>query len=84
MPFNIVRQDEPFSEMLLRLIDIKDKEACKFISNEFRDGVLKSSARILIKSYRLFPISKAVIEMKKHQTVIEKLSEFFEKFFGVQ
>ena len=63
--------------------NLKSEEVRKFIKNAFRDGILKTSGTEIDK---LMPAmsrfgGKNRAEMK--QRIIEKLKEFFEKYFGL-
>lgn len=63
---------------------LKPEEAKKFIENSFRDGDIKTTGTDLDKI--LPPISRfssGANRTAKKQTVIEKLKEFFEKYFGL-
>ena len=63
---------------------LKPEETRKFISNAFRDGVLKTSGTDVDRL--LPPVSRfggSGSRNKKKQTVIEKLKAFFEKYFGL-
>jgi Type I site-specific restriction-modification system, R (restriction) subunit and related helicases len=62
---------------------LKPKETVKFIEGVFRDGSLKTTGtdidKILPPISRFFGGNRA----EKKQSVIEKLSMFFEKYFGL-
>lgn len=55
----------------------------KFVSNAFRDGVLKTTGTEINKL--MPPVSRfgGSGRAKKKQGVIEKLKAFFEKYFGL-
>lgn len=53
------------------------------VGNAFRDGVVKTPARILIKSYRLFPISKATIKMKNVRVISKNYQHSLRSFSDV-
>ncbi|MPN03766.1 hypothetical protein SDC9_151000 [bioreactor metagenome] len=62
MPFNVAGNlDEPSSETLLQLIDIKDKEACQSIGYAFRDGDIGPDIDRILPPGSHF---RAAIEMK--------------------
>ena len=63
---------------------LKHDEAQKFIENSFRDGEIKTTGTDLDKI--LPPISRfsgGSNRALKKQTVIDKLKDFFEKYFGL-
>lgn len=62
---------------------LKPEETRKFVSNAFRDGVLKTTGTEINKL--MPPVSRfgGSGRAKKKQGVIEKLKAFFEKYFGL-
>jgi len=72
---------------LHNLIDsekLKPDETRRFVDNAFRDGVLKTTGTDIDKI--LPPISRfggGGDRVVKKQTVIEKLTAFFEKYMGL-
>ena len=62
---------------------LKPEETIKFVSNAFRDGVLKTTGTEINKL--MPPVSRfgGSGRAKKKQGVIEKLKAFFEKYFGI-
>ena len=64
--------------------NLKQDEAKKFIENSFRDGEIKTTGTDLDKI--LPPISRfsgGLNRALKKQVVIDKLKDFFEKYFGL-
>ena len=65
--------------------NLKPDETKKFIDNSFRDGVIKTSGTDLdrlLPPMGLFGDAGKKRQAKK-QTIIEKLSKFFEKYLGL-
>ena len=63
---------------------LREEETRKFVQNAFRDGVLKTTGTDVDKL--LPPVSRfggGGTRDKKKQTVIEKLKQFFDKYFGL-
>ena len=78
-------------QTLIQEEKLKPKETCKFMSNAFRDGVLKTTGTDIDQmmppvSQMMPPVSRfggGSPRDKKKQTVIEKLKTFFEKYVGL-
>ena len=71
-------------ETIIKYEKLKHDEAQKFIENSFRDGEIKTTGTDLDKI--LPPISRfsgGSNRALKKQTVIDKLKDFFEKYFGL-
>ncbi|NBL00044.1 MAG: hypothetical protein EOM50_18950, partial [Erysipelotrichia bacterium] len=71
---------------LAALIDeekLKQEETKRFIDNSFRDGTLKTTGTDIDKI--MPPVSRfgGGNRAAKKQSVIEKLMNFFEKYFGL-
>ena len=79
----VEEQQEKDLDHLIADENLKPAETRKFISNSFRDGVLKTSGTDIDKL--LPPVSRfgGGGRAEKKQTVIEKLKKFFEKYFGL-
>ena len=62
---------------------LKDEETRKFVSNAFRDGMLKTTGTEIDKL--MPPVSRfgGGSRAKKKQGIIGKLKGFFEKYFGL-
>ena len=77
-------QREADIQSLIAEEKLKPEETKKFVSNAFRDGVLKTTGTDVDRI--LPPVSRfggGGSRDKKKQTVIEKLKAFFEKYFGL-
>ena len=77
-------QREADIEALITEENLKPKETRHFVDNAFRDGALKTTGTDIDKI--LPPVSrfsKAGNRAEKKQTVIDKLTAFFEKFAGL-
>ena len=62
--------------------NLKPEETKKFIAHSFRDGILKTTGTDIDKI--LPPVSRFGGGREKKKTgVIERLKNFFEKFFGI-
>lgn len=80
----VKKQKEADLEALIAEEKLKPEEAKKFVANSFRDGDIKTTGTDLDKI--LPPISRfsgGSSRTVKKQTVIEKLKQFFEKYFGL-
>lgn len=63
---------------------LKEPETRKFLENAFRDGEIKTTGTDIDKL--MPPVSRfggGGTRAKKKQTVIDKLKQFFERFFGI-
>lgn len=76
-------QKETDLETIISDEKLKRKETNRFINNSFRDGVLKTTGTDIDKI--IPPVSRfdGGKRAAKKQSVIEKLLEFFEKYFGL-
>ena len=79
----VEEQREKDLEELIKEEKLKDKETRKFIENAFREGEVKTVGTDL--DMLMPPISRfgGGRRIEKKQTVIEKLKNFFEKYFGI-
>ena len=80
----VKKQKEQDLETIIKDEKLKYEEAQKFIENSFRDGEIKTTGTDLDKI--LPPISRfssGSNRALKKQTVIDKLKDFFEKYFGL-
>lgn len=68
---------------IIKTEKLKEEETRKFISNAFRDGELKTTGTDLDKL--MPPVSRfgGGNREKKKQGIIDKLKEFFARFFGI-
>ena len=80
----VKEQKETDLENLIAEEKLKADETLKFVTNAFRDGVLKTTGtdidKILPSLSRFGEGGRA----HKKQTVIDKLKAFFEKYFGLE
>lgn len=80
----VKKQKEQDLETIIKEEKLKTEEAKKFIDNSFRDGDIKTTGTNIDKI--LPPISRFSKTNNRAETkanVIEKLKEFFEKYFGL-
>ena len=80
----VKKQKEQDLDTIIKEEKLKPEEAQKFIENSFRDGGIKTTGTDLDKI--LPPISRfsdGSNRASKKKTVIDKLKNFFEKYFGL-
>ena len=78
----VKEQKEKDIQILINAEKLKPEETQKFVSNAFRDGVLKTTGTDIDKI--MPPVSRfGGARDKKKQAVISKLKIFFEKYFGL-
>ena len=78
----VARQKELELASIIAEMQLKEKETRKFIDYSFRDGVLKTTGTDIDRI--LPPMSRfGGVREKKKLSVIERLKQFFEKFFGI-
>ena len=78
----VAEQREKELVQIIQEENLKEAETRKYIENAFRDGEIKTTGTDIDKlmpPVSLFGGGRA----KKKQGVIEKLMNFFEKFFGI-
>jgi len=71
-------------EKIIEDENLNRDEACKFIKNAFRDGNIPTTGTAITKV--LPPVSrfsKTGERTKKRETIIEKFTRFFERFFNI-
>jgi type I restriction enzyme R subunit len=71
-------------EKIIKNENLNQKETYNFIDNAFRDGYIQKTGTSITKI--LPPVSrfsKDKLRTKKRETVLEKLTKFFEKFFDI-
>ncbi len=81
----VKEQKETDLKNIIEEENLKPEETKKFIANSFRDGVIKTSGTDLdrlLPPMGLFGDAGKKRQAKK-QTIIEKLSKFFEKYLGL-
>lgn len=80
----VAKQREADLETMIQDERLKPEETRKFLENSFKDGEIKTTGTDIEKI--LPPISRfggGGARAKKKETVIDKLKEFFEKYFGI-
>lgn len=79
----VLEQEENDLAEIITTEKLKPEETRKFVSNSFRDGVLKTTGTEIDKI--MPPVSRfgGGGRAKKKQGVIEKMKVFFEKYFGL-
>ena len=79
----VKEQKEHDLETLIKEENLNSEETRKFLDNSFRDGQVKTTGtdieRILPPMRRFGGDNKT----ERKQTIIEKISKFFEKYFGI-
>ena len=81
----VEKQKESDLVNLIEEENLKPTETRKFIDNSFRDGILKTSGTdidSILPPTRRFGGGTNNRQVKK-QSIIEKLTKFFEKYFGL-
>ena len=64
--------------------NLKQDETRKFVENSFRDGELKTTGTAIDKILPPMPLFGATNNrQEKKETIVEKLSKFFEKYLGL-
>jgi len=63
-------------------MQLKEKETRKFMDYSFRDGVMKTTGTDIDKIMPPMSIFDGT-RAKKKLSIIEKLKQFFERFFGI-
>ena len=64
--------------------NLKQDETRKFVENSFRDGELKTTGTAIDKILPPMPLFGATNNrQEKKETIVEKLSKFFEKYLGI-
>ncbi|MEG0941190.1 MAG: type I restriction endonuclease subunit R, partial [Oscillospiraceae bacterium] len=80
----VEKQKDEDLAALIENENLKPEEAQKFVTNSFRDGEIKTIGTDLDKILpSISRFSGGTNRMAKKQTVIEKLNEFFDKYFGL-
>lgn len=80
----VKKQKEEELESFIAKENLKSEETKKFVADSFRDGDVKTTGEDIDKI--LPPISRfsgGANRVLKKQTVIKRLKEFFEKYFGL-
>lgn len=80
----VAKQREADLKIMIQDERLKPEETRKFLENSFKDGEIKTTGTDIEKI--LPPISRfggGGARAKKKENVIDKLKEFFEKYFGI-
>ncbi len=79
----VAEQKENDLAAIIEVENLKQEETRKFVANSFRDGEMKTTGTDIDKI--LPPVSRFAggARTEKKQSVIEKLTVFFEKYFGL-
>ena len=79
----VKEQKEHDLETLIEEENLNSEETRKFLDNSFRDGEVKTTGTDIEKI--LPPMRRFGVDNKteRKQTIIEKISKFFEKYFGI-
>jgi len=78
----VAKQKELELTKIITEMQLKSEETRKFVDNSFRDGVMKTTGTDIDKI--LPPMSRfGGGREKKKLSVIERLKQFFERFFGI-
>ncbi len=81
----IERQRDAELQAIIREEGLREKEARKFVAQSFADGYVTTTGIAITKVLPPMPIfgGGAANREKKKQTVLNKLTDFFNKFFGI-
>ena len=80
----VEEQKEADLTAIIKEENLKQDETKKFIENSFRDGELKTTGTAISNILPPTPLFGAKINRQtKQQTIVEKLSKFFEKYLGI-
>lgn len=63
--------------------NLKADETTKFVENAFRDGAIRTTGTDIDKILPAMSRFGGGNRQEKKKTVIEKLKDFFEKYFGI-
>ncbi|KAF5036391.1 Type I restriction enzyme EcoR124II R protein [anaerobic digester metagenome] len=79
----VAQEREKELEKIIQDEKLKEPETRKFLENAFRDGEIKTTGTDIEKI--MPPVSRfgGDSHAKKKQSVIDKLKDFFEKYFGI-
>ena len=81
----IERQRDAELQTIIREEGLREKETRKFVAQSFADGYVTTTGIAITKVLPPMPIfgGGAANREKKKQTVLNKLTDFFNKFFGI-
>ena len=84
--YHVQSKMEEELEAIIQHEKLKPELARKFVENAFRDGALKTTGTDLdaiLPAVSIFAKNKGETRAAKRESVIEKLKDYFEKFFGL-
>ena len=79
----VKEQKEHDLETLIKEENLNSEETRKFLDNSFRDGEVKTTGTDIEKILPPMRRFGGDNKTKRKQTIIEKISKFFEKYFGI-
>ena len=79
----VKEQKEHDLETLIEEENLNSEETRKFLDNSFRDGEVKTTGTNIEKILPPMRRFGGDNKTKRKQTIIEKISKFFEKYFGI-
>ena len=79
----VKEQEEADLKKLIEEENLNEKETRKFLNNSFRDGQVKTSGTDIEKILPPMRRFGGGNRTERKQTIINKISKFFEKYFGV-
>lgn len=79
----VKEQKEHDLETLIEEENLNSEETRKFLDNSFRDGQVKTTGTDIEKILPPMRRFGGDNKTKRKQTIIEKISKFFEKYFGI-
>ena len=79
----VKEQKEHDLETLIEEENLNSEETRKFLDNSFRDGEVKTTGTDIEKILPPMRRFGGDNKTKRRQTIIEKISKFFEKYFGI-
>lgn len=79
----VKEQKEHDLETLIEEENLNSEETRKFLDNSFRDGEVKTTGTDIEKILPPMRRFGGDNKTKRKQTIIEKISKFFEKYFGI-
>ena len=79
----VKEQKEHDLETLIKEENLNSEETRKFLDNSFRDGEVKTTGTDIEKILPPMRRFGGDNKTERKQTIIEKISKFFEKYFGI-
>lgn len=78
----VIKQKEAELAVIIAEEKLKNDETRKFVERSFHDGIMKTTGTDVDKILPAMTRFDGVRDKKK-ETVIERLLQFFERFFGI-